>query len=181
MELGATVCTPTQAQCASCPLRSHCGAHREGRVAELPVKRKKAPPRPVTFVVGLIADSLGRYLVVRRPAEGLLGGLWEFPTFELALEAEAASALAEACALRFGLELESPAHLVTVFHQFTHLSAEYRAFVATPAPEAALPGETDDRRWVHPEGLEAFAFPQAHLKIRRALSEPRQLDLGLRP
>lgn len=180
MELGATVCTPLQAQCGSCPLRGHCEARRADRVTELPVKSKKAPPRPVTFAVGLIADPLGRLLIVRRPAGGLLGGLWEFPTFEVAPEAEAASGLAAACAERYGLGLAEVTHLVTVSHQFTHLSALYQAFTATPAPDAALPVETDDLRWLYPEGMEAFAFPQAQLKIRQALAAPRQLDLGLR-
>ncbi|HEY9897569.1 MAG TPA: A/G-specific adenine glycosylase [Pantanalinema sp.] len=179
MELGATVCTPRQAACASCPLAALCGAKAAGRVEELPVKSKKAPPRPVTFAVGLIADPLGRLLIIRRPTKGLLGGLWEFPTFELLAEVEPATGLALAWSERFGPGLAAVTPLVTVSHQFTHLSAVYRAFTAHPAAGAVLPGETDDRRWVHPEGLEAFAFPQAQLKILAALEAPRQLGLGL--
>lgn len=179
MELGATVCSPLQAQCGACPVASHCEARRQDRVAELPVKSKKAPPRPVTFAVGLVADALGRLLIVRRPAEGLLGGLWEFPTIEVDSAEAAAAGLAAAFASRFELSVIELVPLVTVTHQFTHLSAVYQAFTARPEPGAALIAEAEDRRWVHPEGLEAFAFPQAQLKIRQALNAPRQLALGL--
>ena len=42
MELGALVCRPAP-DCPSCPLTSVCRAHREGRTAELPARRPRAP------------------------------------------------------------------------------------------------------------------------------------------
>ena len=38
---------------------------------------------PVRRQVALLVERDGRYLVRPRPAEGFLGGLWEFPTAEL--------------------------------------------------------------------------------------------------
>ena len=50
-----------------------------GVETERPVKtaRKQTPHYDVT--AALIQDPGGAFLIVRRPAEGLLGGLWGFP------------------------------------------------------------------------------------------------------
>jgi len=45
MELGETICVPRSPDCARCPVRARCAAHRQGRVAELPTPRRP-PERP---------------------------------------------------------------------------------------------------------------------------------------
>ncbi|MBX3189370.1 MAG: A/G-specific adenine glycosylase [Labilithrix sp.] len=85
MELGATVCTPRSPSCDACPLSraSMCRAHREGRVAELPVLSAKKPPeaRRMQAIVA-IRPRDGAVLMLRRRAERTFGGLWEPPTIE---------------------------------------------------------------------------------------------------
>lgn len=44
MELGATVCKPTQPQCSQCPIVADCGAFQSGRVNEFPSPK----PKPTT-------------------------------------------------------------------------------------------------------------------------------------
>ena len=41
MELGATVCTPVYPACLLCPWQKKCVARREGRIAELPLKKPR--------------------------------------------------------------------------------------------------------------------------------------------
>ena len=79
MELGALVCAPGKPDCAACPLARWCLAHARGVETERPVKKpgKQTPHYDVT--AALIQDPGGDFLIVRRPAEGLLGGLWGFP------------------------------------------------------------------------------------------------------
>lgn len=79
MELGATVCTPRSPECDRCPVAVLCRARANGTVAERPrPKRKRALPEDDVATAVLVSPS-GRYLLVRRPEEGLLGGMWEFP------------------------------------------------------------------------------------------------------
>lgn len=70
MELGARVCLPANPKCAQCPLRRVCGRH------ELPRKSKRLTP--VTQDV-LWVQRAGKILLRRRPAHGLLAGMWELP------------------------------------------------------------------------------------------------------
>ena len=79
MELGATVCLPNGAPlCDTCPARSFCTARLENRVDMLPVKTKKKARRVEERTVWLIFHE-GRVALRRRPAKGLLAGLWEYP------------------------------------------------------------------------------------------------------
>jgi A/G-specific adenine glycosylase len=82
MDLGATVCTPRQPACAACPLAELCQARSLRIEQQLPATRK-AKAVPCRRQVALLAGERGRLLVRPRPAEGFLGGLWEFPTVEL--------------------------------------------------------------------------------------------------
>ncbi len=86
MELGALICTPTNPNCATCPLAKDCAAKREGTQADYPRKaaRKELPVRRKTAVV--VTDGKGGVLLVENTEGGLLKGLWELPTVEPAGE-----------------------------------------------------------------------------------------------
>ncbi|XP_050125268.1 adenine DNA glycosylase isoform X1 [Malus sylvestris] len=105
MELGATVCTPLSPSCSSCPASGQCRALSISRhdssvlVTDYPVKVVKAKQRrdfSAVCVVEILGDeepSDGHqinngFLLVKRPDEGLLAGLWEFPSVLLAGEAD---------------------------------------------------------------------------------------------
>jgi A/G-specific adenine glycosylase len=79
MDLGATVCTPRNPACGICPWRAPCRARAEGRVAELPARapRRPKPTRRGIAYLGRRAD--GAWLLERRAARGLLGGMLGWP------------------------------------------------------------------------------------------------------
>lgn len=93
MELGALVCKPRGAECGRCPLREVCGAYKEAvergedagsYVARYPVKDsrkvvKVREERVAVMVVCVVQGDDRRFLIVQRPGDGLLGGLWEAP------------------------------------------------------------------------------------------------------
>ena len=79
MDLGAMVCLPNgEPLCPRCPARGFCAALREGRTAELPVKAAKKARRVEERTVFLIFYQK-KVALRRRPAKGLLAGLWEYP------------------------------------------------------------------------------------------------------
>jgi A/G-specific adenine glycosylase len=79
MELGATICTPTQPRCLLCPLAKLCAG--KTRTDELPVMpaRKSKDELPLLERTLVWIEERGRIVLGKRPAEGLFGGLWELP------------------------------------------------------------------------------------------------------
>ncbi len=83
MDLGALCCRPLAPACSGCPVRAHCRALALGRVADFPAPAARSAPREAGGFVYAIQDEAGRWLLGRRRAGGLLGGLWELPWLTL--------------------------------------------------------------------------------------------------
>lgn len=82
MDLGATICTPTSPKCLLCPVRDYCTAFFEGDAHELPVKTKKVKTKKIQYDVFVAKDKNDHYLLEKRPSEGLLANMWQFPMIE---------------------------------------------------------------------------------------------------
>jgi len=124
MELGETLCIPNgEARCELCPLRGCCLACEHGTAARLPVK---SPPRErrVEERTVLLLRCGEKYAVRRRPARGLLAGLWEFPALVGFLSAEETVAeLEKQGAVVLGCEPCGEAR-----HLFTHVEWRMRGY-----------------------------------------------------
>ena len=78
MELGAIVCTPSNPDCAACPLAGSCAAHRTGEESRFPERPQQRPFVSITIEVGIIRR--GDLCLFERVEEGsFLRGLWLFP------------------------------------------------------------------------------------------------------
>lgn len=138
MDLGATLCTRSRPQCDACPLQSQCLAFAQGRVSELPTRKpKKATPEKYTHV--FVPVYQGRVLMQKRPAEGIWGGLWWFPSpvgfSETQVERPEFSAS--------GFQAGEVTMLPAIRHTFSHFHlniepwlVEVEAFDAVAEPEA---------------------------------------------
>ena len=82
IELGAIVCVPNgEPKCEECPVKEYCIACKENLTTEIPVK-KKAKARKIEERTILIFKDGKRIAIRKRPAKGLLAGLYEFPNVE---------------------------------------------------------------------------------------------------
>ncbi len=78
-DLGATLCTPRNPDCAICPWQNHCAAKTAGIAQKLPARVKK-PERPRrTGTAYVLMDDAGEVVLIRRPPRGLLGGMLALP------------------------------------------------------------------------------------------------------
>jgi A/G-specific adenine glycosylase len=167
MELGATVCTPRKPACSSCPLSPWCQALAAGTQAERPAPaRARKVPRSV-FVLAVLHAG-GRVLIAKRPAGGLLAGLWAFP--ESVLESGSPESDARAVALRMaetlGYRTIRADELPTCTHRFTHLEAVY-----IPWAVEVLEPETDvgtGYAWLDAHGPDDRALPVAQRRVFRS-------------
>ena len=116
MDLGATVCLPNGAPlCDRCPLAALCEAKRQGLTEELPKKAKKQAPVSEEKTVFLLVFE-DKLALQKRPENGLLAGLWEFPNLPQKVSVKkAADALKE-----WGFTATNLRALPKSKHVFTH-------------------------------------------------------------
>lgn len=113
MDLGATLCTRSKPQCSACPLKADCRAWLEDRTSALPTRKpKKATPERAVYM--LLLRHRGQWLLERRPATGIWGGLFSLP------EAASLDAAARLAVQRFGATTTQHATLPDLVHTFTH-------------------------------------------------------------
>lgn len=117
MDLGATVCLPKNPLCLLCPLAELCQARALGVQEQRPVlKPKPIVPHKIKGAAVILRDGLA--LLNQRPADGLLGGLWEFPSAEV--DADSAEAVSAAIETGYRLKVRPLARMDAVRHAYTH-------------------------------------------------------------
>lgn len=126
MELGALICTPVP-QCERCPLSADCRARALGVQADRPVRLRK-PRTPHYTVTAAVIRRDGQVLIGKRPPDGLLGGLWEFPGGKLEPGEQPESGLRREVREELGVEVEVVRSLGTYRHAYTHFRVTVQAF-----------------------------------------------------
>lgn len=184
MELGALLCLPRTPACEHCPWQNSCVARRDDVVDELPRRRARTQPRIVHGAVAVVsapaADGGMRVLVRRRPPDGLLAGLWEFPWLEVdpdSSDAARQDALVRAFAHQ-DVEFRVGGRLPSVRHVFSHLEWHLDVFVGeavqVESPRDEEPNElapspiAGDSRWITRDTVDALPFGRAHRRIADA-------------
>mgnify|MGYP000844635503 CR=1 FL=1 len=153
MGLGALICAPRPG-CARCPVSAFCDAFRTGDAEELPILPPKADKRDQQRAVALVFGK-DTVLVRRRPEDGLLPGLYEFPGFPGArAKADVRAALRE-----IGVEPENLRPAGDARHVFTHLVWRMNGW-------ACEADRADEGEFVGTAALCALPFPTA-LKVFR--------------
>jgi len=173
MELGATVCTPTTPRCASCPLLNVCASFSMGDPTAFPVSKKKAPIPHYQISVGLIRDNIGRILIQKRPEDGLLGGLWEFPGGKQ----EVGESLKETCVRELreelGIEVAVSKRFHRLAHAYTHFKITLHAFSCQIERGEVCSRLGQPTRWVMPDELYDYAFPRANRRLIEQLLQAK--------
>ena len=124
MELGATLCGPNWTpRCSECPCREFCQAHKNRTAENLPVKLPKKGRRMEDMTL-FVASCDGRYAIRKRPSEGLLADLWEFPHIPGKLD----TAEAMEAAQQLGLRPVEIFRSLDRKHIFTHIQWQMRGY-----------------------------------------------------
>ena len=166
MDLGATVCLPNGVPlCHACPAAQLCLAHDRGTEQDYPVKTALKARRKERRTVLLL--SCGEKIAIRkRPARGLLAGLWEYPNLEGKLSKRAVRVLLEA----EGFDVRDIALLPPARHIFSHIEWELTGWAVTVAatnepPLMAAEDRTDapsSLLWVRRDELaKLYSIPAA--------------------
>jgi len=117
MDLGATICLPNGIPvCGTCPLALWCRSHKNGTETRLPVKAAKRARKVENRTILLVREG-NRVLLRRRPENGLLAGMYEYPNLEGMMTGKAVLRWTG----KLGLQAVYIRPLESCRHVFTHL------------------------------------------------------------
>jgi len=190
MDLGATLCRPTEPSCGECPVRRDCRAFAEKRVDEIPVPAKRTEITDVTAAAIAVWKN-GRVLLRRCEPGERWAGLWDFPRLELdatgkttkSIQADSnrGAAPADTAEIRrtveshvrnsTGIEAEVDRFLDEIRHSVTRfrirlLCYSGRHCTGTLKRSAGL-------RWISPRGLKEVPLSVSGRKLAQLLLESR--------
>ncbi|MFC1888502.1 A/G-specific adenine glycosylase [Thermodesulfobacteriota bacterium] len=164
MDLGARICVPKEPLCGECPLKRLCGACASGRQAQLP-RRRPRKTVPHYEIVAAAIRKKGRYLLGKRPSEGLLGGLWEFPGGKVETGETHEEALIRELREEMDITVCVGERIASVKHAYTHFSITLHAYRCEHMGGRPRKIFHSDVKWVLRNDLHRYAFPAADLKF----------------
>lgn len=165
MDLGATLCTPRTPACPFCPLNPFCLAFAKGIQDRMPAAKKGREVPHKDMTASLIINRTGRVLIVKRPEQGLLPGLWKLPGGERCGERTLPEALERRVMEELGITVTVLEPVNSVRHTFTHFRMTLHAFRARVRKGKPRPLTCARLAWVRPTDLSAYAFSKADRTI----------------
>ena len=163
MDIGAAVCLPNgKPYCERCPWKQLCLARQNGRVGELPI-RKKAKKRRIEERTILVIKDGERVLLHKRPPKGLLAGLYEPLNMEGCRNEQEARDMVRA----LGLDPLRIEELGEAKHIFSHIEWHMRGYAVRVA-DAADYADKDGYLLVEKQRIrEGFSIPSAYAAYMR--------------
>jgi A/G-specific adenine glycosylase len=170
MDLGATVCTPRRPDCPQCPLPDLCQARLKGLQEKIPLTKRRPPVPQREGTAGIIRNGSGEgFLIVRRRAQGLLGGLWKFPGGMKAPEETLEEALKRSILEELGIKVVVQGKIASTKHTYTHFRITLYAFGCTLKEGRPKALSCSNWCWAEAGNLSRFPFSKAERKIMSQL------------
>jgi A/G-specific adenine glycosylase len=168
MDLGSAICTPRAPRCLLCPVNAFCQAFALGVQEARPVLAAKAPV-PHYLVTAAVIWRDGRVLLARRPANGLLGGMWEFPGGKVEPGEELAEGLRREIREELGVEIEVGEPFGVYRHAYTHFKVTLHAFACRIESGEPRALEASQITWAAPEELADYPMGKIDRQIAKRI------------
>ena len=175
MELGALICRPRQPACTRCPLADLCQANRKGTTAAFPKREasRKVPHRHLAIAVIL---KKGKMLVVQRPENGFLGGLWEFPAVPAKTGQLDPAELSKRLCTQTGLTATVDRQLTSIRHAYTHFTLSADIYLCRYVTGRVRLESAQGHRWATLRTLDRLPLHKANHKFLKALRSVWEQD-----
>lgn len=170
MEFGALLCTPKSPKCEACPLRTDCQMMKQGlNPTNFPRKKAKTEKVKLNVAVALLHHE-GRIFVQKRPEEGLMAGLWEFPGGKLEEGESPLEALQRELDEELRLQIDQARPFMRLKHAYTKYLVDLEAFWVDLKEEPKLDLlAASESKWASLRELEELTFPAANRKLIESL------------
>ena len=123
-----------------------------------------SPPHKI-IGVAVIWNDTEQILIDRRPQEGTMGGLWEFPGGKIEPGETVEECIKREIDEELAIDVEIGDHLITIDHSYTNIRVTLTVHECQHIKGIPQTLECDEIRWVNLEQLEQFNFPDANFQI----------------
>jgi A/G-specific adenine glycosylase len=172
MELGATVCTPQNPSCPSCPLKEHCAGWAAGTPTRWPSPKPRKQVPVVEVVVGLLRNERGEWLMQRRAEEAMLGGMWELPGGKVELGETQEEAVVREFKEELGVTVRVEGFAGRVRHAYSHVHVDLAGYWCTLESGNPVSAQGLPLVWTTALGRAKLAIPRATHKLFDVLATP---------
>ena len=179
MELGALVCLPRTPACSACPLRGQCLSLAAGEVHLRPVLPPRKASTAIQVAAGVLVDN-GRILIQKRPPQGLMANLWEFPGGKVQNDENPEQALTREFMEELELQVRVLDKITVIKHSYTTFRVTLHVYWCAPARPEQKPvlHAATDFHWVLPQELTHYPFPAADRTLIQMLEHGRIQFVG---
>lgn len=175
MEVGATICTPSNPDCEKCPLQGGCVAHKTVKTDEIPYKspKKKRPHHQIG--VGIVMNEDKEVLIALRPEDAMLGGMWEFPGGKQEEDEEMEQTVIRELKEELGVDVAITKPFMKLDHAYSHFKITMHAYLCELVDGKPNPQSSQEIKWISIDELEDYPFPKANRQLTDKLMN---LDKG---
>jgi A/G-specific adenine glycosylase len=164
MDLGSMVCLSSNPKCDHCPISYECLAFSRNTQKIIPKKIRRSK-KPYFNVVAGIIERNGKVLIGKRPINGLLGGMWEFPGGKIDEGEDHATALIR----ELSEELDVVTELIDAFgiykHAYTHFSVTVYPYFVRILDGEPIAKVAERVVWVNKKDLINYPMGKVDRKI----------------
>ncbi|AUC61510.1 8-oxo-dGTP diphosphatase [Cyanobacterium sp. HL-69] len=125
----------------------------------------------------VIVDDEGLILIDKRRNKGSMANKWEFPGGKFEEGENAQECIVREIKEELGIDIEVGKHLINVKHDYPHLSLTLMVYYARIISGKPQTIECAEIRWVKPEELDNFDFPDANYQIIEKIKADRGLTV----
>ena len=169
MDLGSSFCQAKVVHCSPCPITSECKATLNADPLKYPEPKKNKPIPNINVSVCIVCYR-DRLLILQRPQNKMLSGLWEFPGGKIEPGESSEAAAIREIKEETNLSILSPDYIGEVKHQYSHFKVTISLFLKNVNSIKMLKIK-ENYVWTTMKGLDKFALPKANYKMLELLNK----------
>ncbi len=173
MDLGREICKPQKPHCEKCPISQFCQSLQNNTIAKYPYKLKKKKVPIVDVVVAYIQNHKKDFIITKRPANKMLGGLWELPGGKRESGESFKSALIREIREELNIDIQISGKIGEIEHTYSHMKINLHAYTCSMIEKKATikVTEAQDLKWIQFKNIGQYSFPKANHKLFQKMRE----------
>jgi len=167
MDLGSSICSPINTECIKCPVSQFCKAKNTLLPFGYPNKRNKSIKNTKHFIAAIIWHKK-EFLIMKRPFNSMLGGLWELPNTRMDLKISDDIQLFNYIknSLNFAIRIQNK--ICTIKHSYSHFNIRLSLYHCS-INEIKI-NNMKDICWIRPKDINNYAFSKSNHKLFKILN-----------